>query len=309
MIFSRNLRILYLRSPQLGPYVEGLRRLEGEIEYPIADGEDHFRIDHGEEYHRFFSEMGEAHFLVALEGEEVVGSIAGVFKPYRVGEKLRRSVYLGDLKVAKRWRGGKLGPAILRRCLMEMARNRELWKWEVAFGAGMRGAGGDFMKMAQGRPFHVARLTRPVARLALFFEPPEKLAALSEGGRELSLPGPGVDFSPGATEGKADWISTGGRKDLRLMSTGEPWPLVHLVRGPGGWRDGYGAYLRRCGESLLEERGESLACFALDERLKGHLRWLREAGMEPGAIATLHGLLRPRAMKGHRWVHLATAEI
>ena len=306
---GRPLRIEYLRPEDLGPYVAGLRALEASIEYPIDDGADQFFIDHGDEYHRFFSEMGEAHFLVAREGEEVVGSIAGVFKPFRRGEEEYRSVYVGDLKVAKRWRGGRLGPKLLRRCLTQMFRSRELWRWDLAFGAGMRGARGDFKRMAAGKPFHVANLVRPIAELALYFEAPEGLARLA-GEVERSVEPGGVDLSWGATKGCEDWVTTAGRKDLRLKSRGEPWPLVHLVRGPAGWEPGYGEYLRRSAIALLEAgKEEVVTCFGLDRRLKSHIQFLEEQKIKSGATCTVYGLSKPGVTGNAPWVHMATAEI
>ena len=47
----------------LKPYVVGLRKLEREISYPIADGADSFVIDHGVNYHPFFSKMGKKHIF------------------------------------------------------------------------------------------------------------------------------------------------------------------------------------------------------------------------------------------------------
>ncbi len=306
---KEEVEIHYLRPDELGPYVEGLRALEEAIEYPVGDGADYFSIDHGEDYHRFFSEMGDAHFLVATEGGEVVGSIAGVFKRMRRGEEEFCAAYLGDMKVAERWRGGRLGPRILRRCLTQMLKTRELRRWDVAFGAGMRGARGDFTRMAAGKPFHVARLVRPVAELALYFEPPESLAGLVGDVEEIAGPA-GVDFSWGATDGPDDWTTTVGKKDLRLKSTGKPWPLVHLVRGPAGWKRGFGAYLRRCGDEILDH-GEpgSLACFGLDRRMTGHLGFLEEQGLRAGATCTVYGLAKPGVMGNAPWVHLATSEI
>src|SRR5207248_8774995 len=63
----RMTRIIRVLAAQLGPYAASLRALEEPIRYPIADGADSFRIDHGADYHAFFSRLGEAHFLLALE--------------------------------------------------------------------------------------------------------------------------------------------------------------------------------------------------------------------------------------------------
>jgi len=61
-----SLRFVHLKSDGIAPYVEGLRALERDIEYPIADGADAFRIDHGAEYHPFFSDLGDANFILGV---------------------------------------------------------------------------------------------------------------------------------------------------------------------------------------------------------------------------------------------------
>ena len=69
-------------DPQgLAPYVPQLRMLEEGISYPIEGGTDSFVIDHGLEYHPFFSEMGiKARFMLVRHHEKIVGSMAGVWK-------------------------------------------------------------------------------------------------------------------------------------------------------------------------------------------------------------------------------------
>ncbi|MBI3724212.1 GNAT family N-acetyltransferase, partial [bacterium] len=78
-------RIVCVESEALAPYAPGLRALEAGIAYPIGGGADSFRIDHGETYHPFFSSLGRAWFLVALAGEEVVGTLALVAREASLG--------------------------------------------------------------------------------------------------------------------------------------------------------------------------------------------------------------------------------
>ena len=117
------LRFVHVTAEGLGPYLSSLRALERGIRYPIADGADHFTIDHGEAYHPFFSRLGEAHFLLALRGDEVVGSVAGVLRAVRAGEREVQALYLCDLKLAAQERGQGVARRLLQRGLFEIARH------------------------------------------------------------------------------------------------------------------------------------------------------------------------------------------
>ena len=65
---------------QLNPMITQLKQIEAEISYPIDGGNDAFYIDHGHDYHSFFSTMGKVRFILAYVDDELVGSIAGVWK-------------------------------------------------------------------------------------------------------------------------------------------------------------------------------------------------------------------------------------
>lgn len=215
------LRSCHVQVHELGPYLAGLRQLEAAISYPLDDGREQFRIDHGPGYADFFSGLGEAHFAIACDGDQVVGALAGVLRLSRRGSRELASVYLADLKVAAAYRGKGLGRDLL---LFAVGRLREarFRRWRLAFGAAMRGARGDVMNSARG--FHPARLA--LARLHVYFVPPQQLARLP-GDATLRLPPGECLTSPQAqVTAPAGFVSTAGRKDLRLLSTGEPWPPV-----------------------------------------------------------------------------------
>ena len=302
-------RFELLRPEQLGPYVDELRALERGVTYPLGGGERFF-IDHGEAYHPFFSRMGEAYFLLALEGRRVVGSLAGVFKEARHEGGAHEGVYLCDLKLAPSHRGQGVARGMLWHALSLSVRSPELRRWRFAYGAAMRGERGDVMRSARG--VHVARVARPWARLAIWFARPEALAALDAAGCP-AFPGAPLDLSPDAIppdaiHGALGLVSTEGRKDLRRVSSGAPWPLVHLAASPG--RQGnWGRYLRDAGEALCQLRPDALACFGLDERLEPQHRWLRAQGIHTDASCTVYALRLPGGPPRASFVHLATSEI
>ena len=65
----------------LKPFVQKLRSIEKEIEYPLEDGSENFFIDHGKQYSPFFTQQGfKTRFLIILYNDNVVGSIAAIWK-------------------------------------------------------------------------------------------------------------------------------------------------------------------------------------------------------------------------------------
>lgn len=299
-----SLRLLHLRPDELAPWVERLRALERDISYPLDDGRDRFVVSHGAAYHPFFSSLGDAHFLLALDGERLVGCLAGVRKPVHAPGGEVPAAYLGDLKVHRDWRGRGLPARLLARALALSLRDWSRLHWRFAFGAAMRGANGDVMRAARG--VNLMKLGRPHATLDLYFVAPRALAALDVRGAPATPSAPGLDLSPAATR---DVVSTLGTKDFVLQSTGRPWPLVHLPRGPAGWGDSHAAYLRRGGEALLREHAPGPACFGLDQRLGAERAFLAARGLQPGAVCTVYALATTPRARGARWVHLATSEI
>lgn len=300
-------RFVLTSANGISPYVPELRRLEESIRYPIADGADHFFIDHGPEYHPFFSALGDARFLLALRGERVIASIAGVLRDVSVGGRGFRALYLCDLKVAPDERGRGLSRRLIQLGLGHVVRDRDLRQTRFFYGAAMRGAEGDVMQSARG--VHPFRMGSSSARLQLYFASPEALARLELAGAPPPPRAPGAVLGGASPVEAPGFCSTAGRKDLRLVSSGQPWPLIHLPLGPEAWLPSWGAYLRRCGEAIVSRGLPGSACFAIDERLSEHISWLSAQGITPGAVCTVYSLrlsLRPAAVS---WVHLPTSEI
>lgn len=284
----------------LARYAPSLRALEREVTYPLDDGRDRFFIDHGERYHPFFSGLGDARFLLAAEGDRVLGSVAGVFRESREGGRAVPSVYLCDLKVHPSQRGTGLARTMAARALRLAVTDPSLWRWRLAYGAAMRDARGDVTRSMRGA--HAGRLLAPEATLAVYFVGARSLATLDPTGCPAPPTTPGLELSPRDLPAVT---TTAGRKDLRRISNGEPWPLAHLTRGPAAWGTSLGAYLRACGETLAPEE---TACFTLDQRLEDHVAWLRARGVCSDTVCTVYTLrLGLRASTG--WAHLSPSEI
>jgi GNAT superfamily N-acetyltransferase len=142
----------------IAPYAAALGRLERAITYPLGDGRERFFIDHGDEYHPFFSAMGEAYFLVALHDRTPVGVVAGVLKRGERDGRSFESAYVCDLKLDPAHRGHGIAAALLRRALVLSATTPSLRRWRFGYGAAMRGDRGDVLRSARG-PLHPAKLT------------------------------------------------------------------------------------------------------------------------------------------------------
>ncbi len=295
-----SVRVVHLGPEGLAPYVSQLQALERDISYPLDA--DRFVLSHGGAYHPFFSALGEAHFFLALEGEQVVGCVVGVRKPVSTPRGEVMSAYLADLKVHRAWRGRRVPARLLATALLTSVRSWSALHWRFAFGAAMRGERGDVMRSARG--LSLLRLGRPFALLDVYFASPSQLATLDVRGAPQTNAAGGLDLSVAV---QADVVSTSGAKDFVLQSTGKPWPLVHLPRGPGGWGDSHAAYLRRGGEQVGNAPGP--VCFALDRRLQAEREFLASRGLLPGAVTTIYSFSTSRKTNGHTWTHLATSEI
>jgi hypothetical protein len=154
--------------------------------------------------------------------------------------------------------------------------------------------------------------------LAIYFVAPATLAALDPSGCPAVQPRGVLDLSPlvsspgldlGTTTGDdaPSSISTAGKKDLRLVSTGAPLPLAHFAWNPAFCRPSYAHALRALGARLLAERSPAQVCFALDERLAPLTGWLAARGVTTDTRATVLGLSLPGSRRGI--VHLATSDI
>jgi len=111
-----------------------LAAFERQFTYPLGPSRS-FRIEHGDDYARFYRAAGEALCFVAVEGERVLGVLAVALRPLLLPDGgIRRAAYIGDLKVAPEARRGT--------ALFRLARAAEDWarpRADVAFGVVMDG--------------------------------------------------------------------------------------------------------------------------------------------------------------------------
>lgn len=305
------MNIEILEPEQARDHAGALRALEAGIDYPIADGADQFTIDHGPDYTPFFEELGQARFMIVRdEAGRLVGTLAGVWRQAHEAAQPRRTLYLGDLKLAPGARGRGVVPRMLWAGMRQVLAQPRLRGWGLVYGAAMRGARGDVTDSAG--PASPVRWVESLGELDLYFLDAGALGRLDGSGAPANPSDPGLDLSPEASAPDAPLLtSTRGRKDYQLASTGQPWRLWHLPRGPRGWGADLGEYLERAGAEVRARGVQGQVCLALDARLTDHAAWLRARGQRPGARCTIHGwrveALAPPRPTG--WTHLAPSQI
>ena len=77
------MRIEVVDAAGFAPYAAQVHAFEPLVTYPIEGGADRFWIDHGPRYVGFFAALGDAWFMLLLDGERVVGIGAAAFRDVR----------------------------------------------------------------------------------------------------------------------------------------------------------------------------------------------------------------------------------
>lgn len=252
--------------------------------------------------------MGDTTFVLASDGGNVVASVAMVSRKARYGSKTRTSLYGCDYKVAPSHRGTGLARALALHATKRFFTGGHLAATRLVYAAAMRGDRGDVMRSVRQK-VHPAHLFRAAAQLSLYFEDPETLAGLDL----QNSPAPpnlrrGLDLSPSDYD-TPRITNTAGRKDLRLVSAGEPWRLLHLGQGPEHWTPTWGHYLTSCAKAAATDVPAAQLCFGIDNRLSDHIGWLDRQNIRPGATCTIYLLRAPWLLPRAEWIHLSTAEI
>src|SRR5262245_21030215 len=95
-----------LTEPPPSELAAALGEFERQFVYPLGPGRS-FRIEHGDDYPRFYRAMGDARCFVALECGRVVGVLCAALRPLLWPDGGERLVgYLGDLKTVSDIRSG-----------------------------------------------------------------------------------------------------------------------------------------------------------------------------------------------------------
>lgn len=190
----------------------GIVALEQAATYPLGD--DFFQLDHGRDYFAFFDRLGKVNYYTVLDGDRVAAVGAGVLRqiPYHQGETLHPAWYLCDLKVHPDYQRQHLSLRLLRYAL-----NCDIERCDRGYTISMNP--GD------GSP---NRLVRVFERFALVpFRCTTTLKLYSVDADKMRVLTPLLVEHRGAIS----YLSLQGIKDLRLQSTGQILPLLHVQWG------------------------------------------------------------------------------
>ena len=249
---------------EFGPRIAEIER---RIDYPLGDRR--FCIDHGTDYFAFFRRMGKLCYLVATLGDEILGMLAAIERPYPC--VLDEAIwYLGDLKVVP----GAEGRMLARRLLRSL---RDHIGWRSGYGISMNPGNGG-----------ANRIARLVRRLRLGVETACLLNLFSLDAEEMTAVLPLVEQH----RGPLGFLSLRGAKDIVMTDTGEPMPLLHVQFGP-------------CAESCGDapQKGSThMFCAPCDDPLDIAIR---KSGLRPTATATVLHL----GMQAIDWKFVLTSDI
>ncbi|MFN3242790.1 MAG: hypothetical protein ACE37K_14910 [Planctomycetota bacterium] len=241
-----DLRVLQVRPDRFANWQDDLRTFEERFEYPLGD--DHFHIDHGEDYLAFFRRLGEPAPFLATVARRVVGVLVAVRR--RVGR--REGWYLCDLKVDPvyaRYRAAT-------RLLTSWAR-AHLQDGEPVFGVSMNPARGDNRLVRAMRRWRADELSH--APIVLYSLSHEQWLDRAD---EIT-----------AALGPIGWFDPHGVKDIVLRSSGAPMPLLHAQHGP---------FARANAEARAG--AVHMFCLPADDVL---VERMRQRGLRPDATATI----------------------
>ena len=190
----------------------GIAALEQAAVYPLGD--DFFQIDHGVDYFAFFDRLGQVHYYVALDGDQIAAVGAWVLRqvPDHQGEVPHFAWYLCDLKVHPNYQRQWLSLGLLRYAI---ASNRGTCDRGYAISMNP----GDTRTNRLVKAF--LRLTtvplRHATTLGIY-----SLDAASMHNLEPLLT---------RHRGTISYLSLKGIKDLHLRSNGQVLPLLHVQWG------------------------------------------------------------------------------
>lgn len=190
----------------------GIVALEQAATYPLGD--DFFQLDHGRDYFAFFDRLGEVNYYMVVDGDRVAAVGAGVMRqiPYRQGEALRPAWYLCDLKVHPDYQRQHLSLRLLRYAL-----NCDVERCDRGYTISMNPGDGRSNRLVRIFERFASVTFRCTTTLRLYSLDADKIRVLTP----LLV----------KHRGAISYLSLQGIKDLRLQSTGQILPLLHVQWG------------------------------------------------------------------------------
>ncbi|MBD2122271.1 hypothetical protein [Trichocoleus sp. FACHB-262] len=192
----------------------GIAAIEQMASYPLGD--DFFQLDHGSDYFAFFDRLGSVNYYVALDGDRVAAVGAGVLRQVKTwrAEALQPAWYLCDLKVNPLYQRQQLSMRILSHAIAD----------------GLPNCVAGYTISMNTEDGSASRWVRVLERFdQIAFCRATTLGIYSCDAMTMQKLEPILNKH----RGPITYLSLQGVKDLRLQSTGQILPLLHVQWGVG----------------------------------------------------------------------------
>ena len=257
---------------QVKKYIRDFKTLEKKIEYPLEDGNGSFKIDHGLNYHTFFTQQGfKTRFAVIKKDEKIIGTVAGIWKPIRINNKDYTGFYISDLKIDSNYRKKNILRNLLWYLLKRWPINPDYQGWDFNYYCTMlrKGKGVDI----SFKSFNPAKLPSYSATMNIYMVNPRDLLLLNLNSLPDNKKSKSINLSPLRVEnvlwnnGIKDIVST---TDNSIMQLGHLHPQILTKKFSSGFNEII---------SEIVHKDKGLACFAVDYRETEKIKWLDSKGI------------------------------
>ena len=257
---------------QVKKYIRDFRALEKKIEYPLEDGNGSFKIDHGLNYHTFFTQQGfKTRFAVIKKDEKIIGTVAGIWKPIRINNKDYTGFYISDLKIDSNYRKKNILRNLLWYLLKRWPITPDYQGWDFNYYCTMlrKGKGVDI----SFKSFNPAKLPSYSATMNIYMVNPRDLLLLNLNSLPDNEKSKSINLSPLRVEnvlwnnGIKDIVST---TDNSIMQLGHLHPQILTKKFSSGFNEII---------SEIVHKDKGLACFAVDYRETEKIKWLDSKGI------------------------------
>ena len=257
---------------QVKKYIRYFKTLEKKIEYPLEDGNGSFKIDHGLNYHTFFTQQGfKTRFAVIKKDEKIIGTVAGIWKPIRINNKDYTGFYISDLKIDSNYRKKNILRKLLWYLLKRWPITPDYQGWDFNYYCTMlrKGKGVDI----SFKSFNPAKLPSYSATMNIYMVNPRDLLLLNLNSLPDNEKPKSINLSPLRVEnvlwnnGIKDIVST---TDNSIMQLGHLHPQILTKKFSSGFNEII---------SEIVHKDKGLACFAVDYRETEKIKWLDSKGI------------------------------
>ena len=257
---------------QVKKYIRDFKALEKKIEYPLEDGNGSFKIDHGINYHTFFTQQGfKTRFAVIKKDEKIIGTVAGIWKPIRINNKDYTGFYISDLKIDSNYRKKNILRKLLWYLLKRWPITPDYQGWDFNYYCTMlrKGKGVDI----SFKSFNPAKLPSYLATMNIYMVNPRDLLLLNLNSLPDNKKSKSINLSPLRVEnvlwnnGIKDIVST---IDNSIMQLGHLHPQIFTKKFSPVFNEII---------SEIVHKDKGLACFAVDYRETEKIKWLDSKGI------------------------------